>query len=214
MPTDRIPEILSTTENTNLYVCLVFTTPVPRDHYGYTMVHTEGATNMMKTDNVDGSCPHMPTRCVDANVHTDNVDGCCPHIARQSVYTEGNTLSTDATMKCGFQVHRQRMHCVGLGETLAFVRIAYTAPSSAHLYQWMGSTRADDIDYTYSPYKTRKPWPWGGWATANEHKHMACWSSPRNPVQHAHFETKRNLITDGVWNDHSPARGLQPQSSS
>ena len=106
---------------------------------------------MMKTDNVDGSCPHMPTRCVDANVHTDNVDGSCPHIARQSVYTEGNTLSTDATMKCGFQVHRQRMHCVGLGETLAFVRIAYTAPSSAHLYQWMGSTRADDIDYTYSP---------------------------------------------------------------
>ena len=130
MPTDRIPEILSTTENTNVYICLVFTTPVPRDHYGYTMVHTEGATNMMKTDNVDGSCPH---------------------IARQSVYTEGNTLSTDATMKCGFQVHRQRMHCVGLGETLAFVRIAYTAPSSAHLYQWMGSTRADDIDYTYSP---------------------------------------------------------------
>ena len=151
MPTDRIPEILSTTENTNVYICLVFTTPVPRDHYGYTMVHTEGATNMMKTDNVDGSCPHMPTRCVDANVHTDNVDGSCPHIARQSVYTEGNTLSTDATMKCGFQVHRQRMHCVGLGETLAFVRIAYTTPSSAHLYQWMGSTRADDIDYTYSP---------------------------------------------------------------
>ena len=45
---------------------------------------------------------------------------------------------------------------------------------------------------------TRKPWPWGGWATANDHKHMACWSSPRNPVQHAHFETKRNLITDCI----------------
>ena len=84
MPTDRIPEILSTTENTHVYICLVFTTPVPRDHYGYTMVHTEGATNMMKTDNVDGSCPHMPTRCVDAR-------RTCIHIARQSVYTEGNT---------------------------------------------------------------------------------------------------------------------------